>query len=137
MRQLLIATLVLGAGAFAASCTTNTKSPSPSATTPAAPVSPVAPPRSAAPSAPAPATPGPAPAPAAPPPGSVSGLPAGPGAELVAAQCQGCHDLDTVTSEHHDLAGWHSVITDMIGNGATITDADADQIAIYLAANFK
>lgn len=125
MRQLLIATLVLGTGAFAASCTPNMKAPSPGGATPSAPVA-----------APAPA-PSPAPAPAPPPPPApVSGLPAGPGAELVASQCQGCHDLDTVTSEHHDLAGWHSVITEMVGNGATITDADADQIATYLAANF-
>jgi hypothetical protein len=64
-------------------------------------------------------------------------LPPGPGAALVVAQCQGCHDLDTVTSEHHDLDGWHEVITEMIGNGATISDADANQIATYLAANFK
>ena len=63
-------------------------------------------------------------------------LPAGPGADVVTQVCQGCHDLDTVTSEHHDVEGWHSVLTEMVGYGATLTDAQADQVANYLATNF-
>src|SRR5690348_11331427 len=124
LRHLLIATLVLGACAFTVSCSTNKSSPSPSATTPPAPVVP----------SPAPAAP--VPAPAAPAPSSASGLPPGPGADLTAMLCQGCHDLDTVTSQRHDLDGWHSVITEMIGNGASLTDSQANQVANYLAGNF-
>ena len=63
-------------------------------------------------------------------------LPPGPGADAITQVCQGCHDLDTVTAEHHDVEGWHSVLTEMIGYGATLTDAQADQIATYLATNF-
>jgi hypothetical protein len=44
--------------------------------------------------------------------------------------------MDTVTAERHDLAGWKAVITDMISNGASLTDAQADQVANYLATNF-
>jgi mono/diheme cytochrome c family protein len=66
----------------------------------------------------------------------VSGLPGGPGAELTAQACQGCHGLDTVTSERHDLAGWKGVVQDMVNNGASLTDTQADQVAAYLATNF-
>ena len=64
------------------------------------------------------------------------GLPPGPGADVVTMICQGCHDLNTVTSDHHDVDGWHSVLTEMVGYGATLTDAQADQVATYLATNF-
>jgi hypothetical protein len=44
--------------------------------------------------------------------------------------------LDTVTSQRHDLAGWKGVVQDMVGMGASLTDAQADQVAAYLAANY-
>ena len=63
-------------------------------------------------------------------------LPPGPGADALQQGCGGCHGLDTVTAERHDLDGWKAVVNDMIGNGASLTDAQANQVSNYLATNF-
>ena len=123
--RLLTGSFVLGLGLLLASCSTNTPPPA----TLAPPPAPAAPPPAPPAARPAPVPP---PAPAAPAPSSVSG----PGAQLFAGACGGCHGLDTVTSQRHDLAGWKGVVQDMVGMGASLTDAQADQVAAYLAANY-
>jgi len=55
---------------------------------------------------------------------------------LTVQACSGCHGMDTVTAESHDLAGWKAVVNDMINNGASLSGPQADQVAAYLAANF-
>ena len=63
-------------------------------------------------------------------------LPPGPGADALQQGCGGCHGLDTVTAERHDLEGWKGVINDMINNGASLSNAQVDQVANYLNTNF-
>jgi hypothetical protein len=63
-------------------------------------------------------------------------LPPGPGADVVARVCSGCHGLDQVTSERHTADGWNDVVNAMVGNGASATDDEQNQIVNYLAANY-
>ena len=63
-------------------------------------------------------------------------LPSGPGDEIVERACQNCHGLDQVTSTHHDADGWRATITQMMANGAVLTDAEQDAVVKYLSANF-
>jgi hypothetical protein len=63
-------------------------------------------------------------------------LPPGPGAEVVTKVCSGCHGLDQVTSERHTADGWNDIVNAMVGNGASATDTEQDQIVKYLAANY-
>jgi hypothetical protein len=60
----------------------------------------------------------------------------GPGADTVTQACQKCHGLGPITSQHHDLDAWRTIIAQMISNGAILSDEDADQIAKYLASNY-
>ena len=73
-----------------------------------------------------------APAPAAPP----ADLPAGPGGDLFAQTCSACHGLKVATAQRHDLEEWRATVDKMVLNGADLTDAQAAQIAYYLAVNF-
>ena len=63
-------------------------------------------------------------------------LPDGPGADVITRSCQACHGLDQITSTHHDEDGWRSTMTEMVGNGAVLTDAEQAQAVKYLAAHF-
>lgn len=63
-------------------------------------------------------------------------LPPGPGADLIQKSCQNCHGLDTVTGARNNLDGWRSTVAQMIGNGASLTDAEAETVSQYLATNF-
>jgi mono/diheme cytochrome c family protein len=59
------------------------------------------------------------------------------GDALLGAHCTGCHELDEV--EQHgadDLAGWRSVVTAMVDEGAEYDDATATQLAAYLAQKY-
>src|SRR5581483_378728 len=63
-------------------------------------------------------------------------LPPGPGADITVQACTSCHGADTFTSESHDAAGWDAVVTDMIGMGAMVNDAQKKQIVDYLTTNY-
>lgn len=63
-------------------------------------------------------------------------LPDGPGADIITRSCQACHGLDQITSTHHDEDGWRSTVTEMVGNGAVLTDQEQVQAVQYLAAHF-
>ena len=63
-------------------------------------------------------------------------LPPGPGRDVEIRVCSQCHTPERPSAERHDLAGWNSVIDQMVNNGATASDADFDQIAHYLAVSF-
>jgi cytochrome c5 len=63
-------------------------------------------------------------------------LPEGPGKDLVATRCVGCHDLNTVVGIRMDAAGWRDTVTRMVGNGAEVAAADAAVIVSYLAEHY-
>jgi sulfite dehydrogenase (cytochrome) subunit B len=63
----------------------------------------------------------------------------GPGLDKVEANCGACHSLVYIqmNSPFLNAAGWNAEVTKMIkAFGAPIGDADAKDIASYLAANY-
>ena len=48
--------------------------------------------------------------------------------------CSSCHDPAMVTSARRSTAEWDAVLTRMIGQGASIPDADLERIRAYLRA---
>jgi hypothetical protein len=66
-------------------------------------------------------------------------LKSGPGLDKVEANCGACHSLVYIqmNSPFLSAAGWNAEVTKMIkAFGAPIGDADAKDIAAYLAANY-
>lgn len=66
-------------------------------------------------------------------------LPAGPGAELTAANCAACHSLDYITTQPRGQGTpfWHASVTKMVKvYHAPIEPADAEAIAAYLARTY-
>ena len=66
-------------------------------------------------------------------------LKSAPGLDKVVANCSGCHSLDYIpmNSPFPSAALWDAEVTKMIkAFGAPISDADAKDIAAYLAANY-
>jgi competence ComEA-like helix-hairpin-helix protein len=63
-------------------------------------------------------------------------LPDGPGKEVFAKICSGCHETDLATSQKKTKDQWKETVDRMIGYGAEITKEQSDQIVNYLAANF-
>lgn len=63
----------------------------------------------------------------------------GPGRDKVEANCTGCHSLDYIqgNSPFMNRQTWEAEVTKMIkAYGAPIADADAKEIADYLARNY-
>jgi mono/diheme cytochrome c family protein len=63
----------------------------------------------------------------------------GPGLDKVEGNCSGCHSLVYIqmSSPFLNAAGWNAEVAKMIkAFGAPIGDADAKDIATYLAANY-
>ena len=63
----------------------------------------------------------------------------GPGLDKVEGNCGACHSLVYIqmNSPFLNAAGWNAEVAKMIkAFGATIGDADAKDIAAYLAANY-
>ena len=56
------------------------------------------------------------------------------GAELVKAKCTMCHTIDRVNEVKQDQAAWEQTISRMRTKGAQLTDAEATEIAVYLAS---
>ncbi len=63
-------------------------------------------------------------------------LPEAPGKALVASACTICHQVEVVTAQHHTAAEWEDIIGKMVDRGATLTDAEQDQVHDYLTKNF-
>jgi competence ComEA-like helix-hairpin-helix protein len=63
-------------------------------------------------------------------------LPDGPGKEVFAKICSGCHELDLATGQKKTKDQWKETVDRMVGYGAEITKEQIDQIVNYLAANF-
>lgn len=67
---------------------------------------------------------------------SAQTLAPGQGADVVEDNCQNCHGLDQITSQHHDADGWRTVVADMIGRGASLTDDQEAQVVAYLTSHY-
>jgi len=63
-------------------------------------------------------------------------LPAGKGVEAVRAKCLVCHEADLITQQRLARAGWVREVDKMIRWGAAVSDAEKEEMADYLAANF-
>ncbi len=55
------------------------------------------------------------------------------GKALFEAKCTGCHDAQRSLAKNRDLEGWEATVERMRGKGADLTDAEAKQVAAYLA----
>ncbi len=61
-------------------------------------------------------------------------LPAGPGREIVARECRGCHDLDMVfAAAGATRDDWNGALDEMGSYGMKITPEERAQILEYLA----
>jgi cytochrome c2 len=49
------------------------------------------------------------------------------------AKCSECHSIDIPLSERKDKNGWKEIIQRMRGNGAQLTDKEAEIIIDYLS----
>jgi cytochrome c5 len=59
------------------------------------------------------------------------------GKAILEARCKDCHELDEIESfGGADVAGWAKVITDMVEEGAEITDEEAKLLAPFLATAY-
>lgn len=63
-------------------------------------------------------------------------LPEGQGKALVKTACSQCHNLDVVIGQPRSREGWTDVVSQMVGNGAVLSDDDYNLVIEYLAANF-
>ncbi|MBV8842785.1 MAG: helix-hairpin-helix domain-containing protein [Bryobacterales bacterium] len=63
-------------------------------------------------------------------------LPDGPGKEVFAKVCAGCHELDLATGQKKSKDEWKQTVDRMIGYGAELTKEQSEQIVNYLAANY-
>jgi cytochrome c5 len=72
------------------------------------------------------------------PPAQTSGdiLPESPGKALVVSACTTCHQAEVVVAKRRTAAEWDEVIGKMVDRGATLSDAEQDQIYDYLVKNF-
>jgi hypothetical protein len=63
-------------------------------------------------------------------------LPPGPGRELTARVCSGCHSLSLTENERLSPQGWHDLVRLMAARGAVATDDELNEITAYLARSF-
>ena len=64
-------------------------------------------------------------------------LPPGPGSDVTTRVCTSCHGTGEISSERHDAAGWGTIVTQMVAQGASATDDEQLQIIQYLAATYS
>ena len=63
-------------------------------------------------------------------------LPIPPGIRKILDQsCVMCHGADFVLQARKPKAAWRDLINEMVGKGAQVSDAEADQIQAYLEKN--
>ena len=58
------------------------------------------------------------------------------GATLLNERCARCHSLDRVKQAKKTLAEWQTTVTRMRGNGAILTDAEAQALIEHLAQTY-
>jgi hypothetical protein len=62
-------------------------------------------------------------------------LPDGPGKEVLARLCAGCHDLMFTVSTRETEAGWTRIVNDMRSKGADGTEEDFAKVIEYLTTH--
>jgi len=76
----------------------------------------------------------------APPPSPSSSpadaLPDGPGKAVIQTACTMCHDVSTVTEKPRAPDDWHTIIGQMVDNGAKLTAEEQDAVYAYLVKNY-
>jgi mono/diheme cytochrome c family protein len=69
------------------------------------------------------------------PPAPSDATPVDPGLALIQTRCVMCHGADFVLQARKPKAAWRDLVNEMVGKGAQVTDAEADQIQAYLEKN--
>ena len=60
-------------------------------------------------------------------------LPPGPNRELVARECQACHNLDAVVASNETRETWNTLLESMTSYGLRVSPEDRAKIIDYLA----
>jgi len=60
-------------------------------------------------------------------------FPAGPNRDVVVSACMGCHPVSDVTRHRESRTKWAAIVDRMTGEGAQMTDAEEEQIVVYLS----
>lgn len=68
--------------------------------------------------------------------GRAQTFPDGQGKQEAQQACGQCHGLQQVAASKHTPEEWNNIVTDMMGRGAVIAEADIPVIAAYLAKSF-
>ena len=63
-------------------------------------------------------------------------FPPGDGHDVVVQACTQCHAPDVITSSGKSREEWSATVSTMVGNGATVSDADFGKVVDYLAKSF-
>jgi competence protein ComEA len=66
-------------------------------------------------------------------PAPMTTFPEGAGRDVAVRVCSECHPIANVTRHRESRAGWGKILEKMLGEGATITDADWDTLVAYLS----
>lgn len=69
------------------------------------------------------------------PPAPADSAPVDPALTLIQTRCISCHDAGLVLQTRKPAAAWRDLVNEMVGRGAQVTDAEADQIQAYLEKN--
>jgi hypothetical protein len=64
-------------------------------------------------------------------------LPPGPNRELVARECQACHDAGMFVDARRDRESWNSVIDEMVSYGLRVDPDERAKILDYLATALR
>ena len=62
-------------------------------------------------------------------------LPEGKGKALVRTACSPCHSADLLLDQPRSRESWTDVVSQMVGNGAQLSDDDFKVVIDYLATN--
>lgn len=62
-------------------------------------------------------------------------LPEGQGKAVVQTACSQCHGLDVVVGQRRSREDWEDVVSQMVGNGAQLSDDDYNLVIDYLATH--
>ncbi len=60
-------------------------------------------------------------------------LPPGNGRDTVQVACTACHGVDVILSRHRTPDEWRDVVSQMVGNGASMTDDQFAKVLKYLS----
>ncbi len=66
------------------------------------------------------------------PPAPTDAVPVDPALALIQTRCVMCHPADFVLQARKPKDAWRDLINEMVGKGAQVSDAEADQIQAYL-----